>query len=127
MSIAKLSQLAKSLRDIPVRVAQNIASSVAPDLTNMARASFDAGQTVYGDARPTGKEGNALTLRRTGALRSGVRFTAIGTRLRAVLTVRYARYMVKYGILPRGGSKIHVAWQESISNTAKDEIQKAVA
>lgn len=122
MDLSKLNRMAKALRKLPLTVQRVAATKTAPDITSRARASFESGETVFGTARPTGVDGQALTLHRTGRLLSGVKFTAIGTRVRAVLSVFYARYNVKYGILPRGRGYMPVSWRESIKTIINDAI-----
>jgi hypothetical protein len=123
-----LRKLAKSLRDKPVVAQQNIASRVAPVITAMAGSSYDGGQTVYGDARPTGVNGNALDLVVTGKTRSTVVFKAIGTIVRAVLGTKYARYLIgKYRILPIGNAAMPFSWQSRIRTIANEELSKHYA
>lgn len=124
---SQLKRLSKTLKSLgtSTRLAQKVAAGVAPDLTGRARASFEGGQTAYDTVRPPGKSG-AVSLRKTGKLFSTLLFVAIGTRVRAVLGVPYARYLLKFGILPRGGSKLPSAWVQAIKERAGAEIQKAI-
>lgn len=123
---SKLSKLAASLRQQPVVLAQKIAAQVAPGVTAKAQQAYSAGQTVYGDARPTGAAGNALTLVQSGATQGSLRFVAIGTRVRVALGTRYAKYLIgKYRILPSGA--LPVAWRDAIAALARTEIEKGVA
>ena len=125
-NIGKLRDLAKRLQSIPTTVAQNVARAVAPELTSVARADFDAGRTAYGAARPLGKGGQALSLVKSGITQGSIRFVDIGTRVRAVLGARYAKYLVgKYGILPKG--PLPRAWATTIDATARAEIAKGLA
>lgn len=97
--------------------ASRVAREVAPALTAAARAAYDSGTTVYGGARPSGVRG-PVKLVRTGALRSMIAFAAIGSLVRAVLAVPYARYMIgRFGIMPSGDrSAIPPAWRALIRN-----------
>jgi hypothetical protein len=123
---AKLSKLAATLRGIPTVVVQRIAAKVAPRLTALAAASFAAGQNAYGQAWPAGVNGQALTLRRTGALASKLSFVAIGTRVRAVLGVPYARYIIgRFAVLP--GRALPTAWSSDIGATVRKEIAAELA
>lgn len=123
--VSKLTRLAKALKEIPTQVAAKVATAVAPALTDKATAAFDAGVTPYGDAWPLGVDGQTLTLRKTGALERGLRFVAFGTRVRAVLGVKYAKYYMGR-ILPRGGTALPVGWSQSIRATANEEIRAAL-
>lgn len=111
---ASLRQLAQRLKALPTVVAQDIAAAVAPKLTSLAQASYAGGTTVYGDARPAGKDGRALDLIMTGATQERVRFAAVGTVVRAVLPTRYAKFLIgKYRILPMGA--MPTAWSDAIA------------
>lgn len=118
--------MAAALRKLPVTLAQDVASKAAPDLTARARASFEAGETVYGTARQPGKDGHAVTLHKTGKLLATILFKAIGKRVRAVLGVPYARYNVRFGILPRGGSAMPTDWAEGIAKLTKEAIERTL-
>jgi len=111
-----------SLRDLkarvlklPTTVAAAVAKDAAPLLSSLAQASFDAGETVYGDARPEGKRG-PVKLYRTGLTRRSLRFSAEGTKLRAVLSAPYMRFLIgKYRVLPVGErSALPVKWQRAL-------------
>jgi hypothetical protein len=120
---ATLRELAKSLKRLPVVVAQDVAAKVAPVITGLAQASYSGGQTVYGDARPEGKHG-PLDLVVSGDTQGAVRFVAIGTVVRAVLPTPYAKFLVgKYRILPMG--EMPVAWSTAIGAAANDVISRA--
>lgn len=121
---ASLRDLAKNLKTLPVTLAQDVAADVAPEITSRAAGAYDAGVTVYGDARPAGVHGNALSLVASGRTRSTVRFVAIGTVVRCVLGTRWSRYLIgKYGILPNG--RLPTAWSEAIARRAKARIGQA--
>lgn len=123
--LSKLSRLASAMRKLPVRLSQQVAAQVAPDLTGLTRAAFDGGRSVYGEARGPGVDGSTLTLRKTGALASKLQFTAIGTRVRAVLSVKYAKYHIHRGILP-SRHRLPVAWQQAIRDAAEAQIRKGL-
>lgn len=99
-----------------------VAAKVSPTLTRMIRAARAAGQTVYGDPRPEGHHG-AVTLHKTGALDAMLAFQAIGSATRVALTLPYAKYLIKFGILPRGGSARPVEWDKAIDKVAVAEIE----
>jgi hypothetical protein len=121
--VSKLKRLSKTLQQLPTTLGAEVAKKVAPDLTGRAQASFRAGESVYGDPRPTRKDGSEMTLVKSGRLLSNIRFVSVGTRVRAALNVRYAKYYIRFGILPRGGAKVPTAWAESINRTAAAAIR----
>lgn len=122
---AKLSQLAGALRKLPTRLAQTVAGRVAPAISARAASAYSSGRTVYGDARPLGVQGNALTLMQSGRTQSLLRFVAVGTIVRCVLGTRYAKYLIgKYRILPMGS--LPITWQQEIGDVARQEIRKGL-
>lgn len=121
-SLDGYGRVRRQLETLPT-VLEPIAERAASEINRALLSSFDAGQTVYGGARPANKDGSARTLYRTGALRSGLRFVRTGTKLRCVLGVRYARYRVKDGVLPFG-RRLPQAWDKAIAKVADDEIRR---
>lgn len=115
-------EFSSRLRKIPsVANAERIAKIAAGVLTEKVQASFAAGETAYGDGRPSGKSG-PLSLVKTGTTRDHLVFSATGRQVRAVLSTKYARYLVgKYSVLPNGGAAIPFQWQDAL-----DEISKRV-
>jgi hypothetical protein len=106
-----LRAFAKGLRALPRVAAVKVAQRAAASLTGALTGSFDSGLTAYDEPRPLGSRGNRLTLRQTGRLRSLLRMVYDGsTRLRAALTVPYARYQIRFGVLPRGGDAMPAKW-----------------
>lgn len=125
-NVGKLRDLRRRLTELPKVVAVNVAKAVAPKLTGTALADFAAGRTAYGEARPLGKKGNALTLVQSGATQALMRFVSVGTLVRVALATRYAKYLVgKYKILP--GAKLPAAWSRDIGDTARAEITRGLA
>ncbi len=111
--LGKIHSFKAALRDMPRTLAADVAKRAAPAMTDLTQASFDSGQTVYGDARPRGAEGQPLTLRKTGATEAQMRFVSVGTIVRCVLGPKYARYLIgKYSILPNGA--MPVKWAERL-------------
>lgn len=109
----KLTTFAAKLRALPVTMAAAVASEAAPAMTGLTQGAYSGGQTVYGDARPRGVDGQPLTLHKTGATEAGLRFVSIGTIVRCVLPNKYQRYLIRYGILPNGG--MPAAWRAKLA------------
>lgn len=116
-ALRALRQRIKRLPDVQ----EAIATKAAPAITAQARASFDAGQTVFGDRRPSGNR-----LVQTGRMRSQIRFVRTGRKIRCVIGVRYARFHIRDGILPRGGTPMPVKWQLQLRDIAETEISERV-
>jgi hypothetical protein len=98
-----LGKLKANLRALPVSIAHEVAASAAPGLTQRTRGAFNSGQTVYGEARPAGVNGEPLSLEQTGATKKTLQFVANGRIVRCVLGTPYAKYLIgKYKVLPNG-------------------------
>jgi hypothetical protein len=102
---------------MPRTVAVDVAKRAAPELTGLTQDAFSAGQNVYGGARPPGVDGEPLSLKKTGATEQQLRFVQIGTVVRCVLGPKYARYLIRYGILPNGA--IPVGWTRKLNDLVK--------
>lgn len=123
--LSQLSRIAASLRKAgSVQTAQKVASEMAVDYTERARTAFQAGQSVYGDAR-VGKHGGTPTLYRTGKLFGSIVYRSIGTIVRTVLGVPYARFNIRFGILPR--KTLPTAWAEAARKKIGEIINEALA
>lgn len=110
-------------------LAARVASRVAPVLTGLAQRAYDARQSPYGVPWGPGKGGDSLDLHETGALRAkALTYTASGPRIRAsIMSVRYGRYHIHRGILPRSGQQMPVAWQRVVTDIAREEIGAELA
>jgi hypothetical protein len=117
--IGKIRTLERAIRELPRVVGAQLATASATTITTLARQTFAAGQNAYGDTWAPGYDGKRVDLRETGRLASGVKYVAIGTRLRAALPVDYAKFVVgKRPIFPTG--KLPLAYSEALrANAAK--------
>lgn len=114
-----LRDLAARMRDMSKTVAQNVASGVAPLLTDRGQQSYSSGATVYNEPRPQGVNGNTLDLVVTGNTQRLMRFASIGTQVRCSLGTPYAKYLIgKYRILPNG--PLPVAWAADIRRKVEE-------
>ena len=121
--LSKLRALEKSLRELPRVVGAKVAAASAATITTMARATFAAGENAYGDEWEPGADGERVTLRKSGRL-AQFAYVAIGTRLRAQLGPKYARYQVgKRPILPRNGARLPVAYVATLRAKAGEIIR----
>jgi len=125
-----LKQLGAKLASLPKTVQAEVARQGAPVITALAQTAFDGGQTVYGDARPNGVGGDALSLVASGATRRSLAFAATGTQMRCTLGPRHMRYLVgKYKILPNNAIPFRwrAALSEIVQRVARQEADKAMA
>jgi hypothetical protein len=128
--LGTLRALKNSIAGMPVSLSHAVAARVAPELTSQAQASYDAGVTVYGTARPASiVDGHPLDLVQSGAVRRDMKFNALGTKVTVTLGPRYAKYLVgKYVILPIGDrSAIPAPWVAAVDRIVKEEADKYVA
>jgi len=127
-NVRGLQGLRARLKAIPATAALETARQGAPAITGEAGGAYDAGLTVYGSARPQGRRG-FLTLVRSGATRSMMRFVSDGTTtIRASLGTRYAKYLIgKYQILPSGGgAALPASWKQRLSDISMRICGEAV-
>jgi hypothetical protein len=115
----RLGELAQVFRQLPAKLAEDTAKRGAPKITADLQGNFDGGQSAYG--KPfTGKAGNALTLKKSGATNAALRFTYAGTVMRTPALPGYARYLIgRYGILPSGRQALPPAWRALLAETAR--------
>lgn len=125
-NIRSLKGLRKRLAKMPTVMAQKVATRTARALSSELRSAFAAGRTVYGESRPTGTQGNKLDLKVTGKTSGSLRFVAIGTLVRAQLTTKYARYLIRFGIMPNAGAAMPVAWSRIIELISLEELRAGV-
>jgi len=118
-----LKDFSASLRRLPTVVAMKVAAAAAPRLTEAAQSTFESGETPYGVGWAPGSDGKAVTLRRSGALQRGVRYVAIGTRLRLALTTSYAKYVVgTRPVTPRQGAALPEAYSAALAAATREVI-----
>jgi hypothetical protein len=123
-----LREFTKDLQSLPRTAAIKVARKASASLTGAITSSFDAGQTAYDEPRPLGSAGNKLTLRKTDTVRGMLRMAYDGgTRLRAVLATKYARYLIRFGILPRGGDAMPRKWSQLLARDTDDVLTREAA
>lgn len=119
----QLASIVERLRSLPT-VTAKVAARVAPRLSELAAEAYDARRSVYGEPWGTGESGDPIDLYESGTLKGrALGYLAAGRTVRAsVSTVKYARYQIKRGILPRGGAKLPPAWEAEIRRIAGEEL-----
>ncbi len=115
---AAMRGLIGKLKNFPMTLAAEVAGKAAPDLTGLTQQAFSSHRSVYGEARPVSKvTGEPLSLVASGDTERSLRFIAVGTRVRAALSEKYQRYLIRYGILPNGA--IPAGWREHLDGLVK--------
>lgn len=124
-NVKSLRELEKRLRRVGSHATgARIAQLGAVALTKQAQSDFDSGNDAYGGARPDGVRG-PVTLVRKGTLRSFLKFAATGLRMRVVLAVPYAKFMIgRFNVLPRGGSAIPAKWSSELKRVTHQVLDE---
>lgn len=123
-NIGSIAKFSSALRRLPVVVAQRVTAASAPAITTEAQATFSAGADAYGVAWAPSASGDRVTLTRTGALAKYVRYVAIGTKLRVVLGVPYAKYQIgRRPIFPRQGGVLPASYVRTLAKHADAVIR----
>lgn len=126
-STASLKKFAASLRELPRVVGHRVAAECAPVLTALVIETSRASEDAYGAAWAPGESGQVVTLRKSGALLDGVRYVAIGQRLRLALTARYAKYQVgRRPVAPKPGEPLPPAYAGALRDTSRRVIREAL-
>ena len=125
--MSSLKDLSISLRRLPITLAADVARASADTMTALAQRTFDSSANAYGIAWIPGAEGQEITLRKSGALARGIRYVAIGTKLRMALTVRYAKYQVgKRRVAPGQGEPLPKDYADALKAAAAKAISEAL-
>lgn len=110
-------------------LAANVAKRVAPALSGLAQEAYESQRGVNGESFGISSvDGHKLDLKKTGTLEAkAIKYEAIGTKVRATVgSIRYARFHIKRGLLPRGGAALPAGWEGTIRRIADEETAKAV-
>ena len=104
---------------MPRVVALRVAAEAAPKVTELAKQTFDASETPYGEDWAPGKKGQKVTLRKSGDLARYIKYVAIGTKLRVALGVRYAKYQIgKRPVFPRQAGDLPDSYVQALQRLA---------
>lgn len=118
-NLGDLRGLKRNLKAMPITMAHDVARRSAPAMTEETQKAFNSNQSVYGETRPLGVDGNPLTLFKTGTVQRLLAFVQTGTLLRAILGPDYSRYLIgKYGILPNGA--LPAKWSQRLSTIVSE-------
>lgn len=115
---AALRDLRKRIASLP-EVNAAIARKAAAPVSAAFQSDFAGRRSPYG--QPWRTKGRAVSLEKSGRLRSSLRFAPIGTRLRFALSVPYGRFQLWRGFAP-SGKAIPAEWEPIIARIATAEI-----
>lgn len=120
-----LSKFAADIRRLPKVVAQKVAAEAAPELTKLAKATFDASANAYGVPWKPGDKGQIVTLRKTGALERFLTYVAIGTRIRVALGVPYAKYQIgRRPVFPAQSGELPPEYAQALERAAVRVVRR---
>lgn len=123
-----LADFSKKLAALSRVVAIKVAAAAAPALTEAARATFNAGEDAFGASWAPGADGASVTLKKSGALASGITYVAIGTKLRVKLGVGYAKYQLgKRPAFPRQGDPLPASYTAALASATARVITAEVS
>lgn len=124
-NVASLAKFSADLRRLPRVVAQKVAEEAAPVLTALVKQTFDASEDAFGNSWAPGEDGQKVTLKKSGELARRIQYTAIGTKLRLLLAVPYAKYQVgRRPVAPTQGGKLPIEYASALERTAVDVCRK---
>lgn len=113
----------KKLLAMDKTVAAKVADRGAAAITQLARASYDSGRSVYGESFP-----NGWTLKDSGDTRKFVAYKSDGgTKIRCAINTPYAIYLIRYGVLPNSGAAMPASWQVKLKQITDEEMDKVVS
>lgn len=120
--IRKLRDLERAIKyELPLVIGEKVATACAHVISTMARATFEASEDAFGEPWQLSDTGDVVDLNESGALASGVRYTAIGTKLRAQLGPKYAKYQVGLrAVFPR--SALPMDYVKAIDKISREII-----
>lgn len=126
--MSSLADFSRKLQALPRVVAIKIAEAAAPAVTAAARATFDAGQDAFGVAWLPSPTGESVTLKKSGALASGITYVATGTKLRVKLGVAYAKYQLgRRPAFPRQGDPLPASYSAALEAATAKVIAEEVS
>jgi hypothetical protein len=126
-NIGTLRNLQRNMENLPRVLAGKVCLAAVNVITQRAQSTFAAGQNAYGDPWVSGYDGRAVTLRKSGALASGVKYVSFGTRMRSVLGAAHAKYQVgRRPVLPTGAlpPSYDATLQDAVGRVAAAELAR---
>ena len=115
------------LRELSRVVAMRIAAEAAPILSGLVEETTSSSADAFGVSWSPGADGRSVTLRKSGAMLSALRYVAIGTRLRISLTTRYAKFQLgRRPVAPMQGEALPTAYAEALAETSRRVLAEAL-
>lgn len=125
--LSSLKKFSAALRELPRVLAQKVATAAAPALTEVALATFNAGEDAFGITWAPGANGQHVTLRKSGGIAGGVFYVAIGTKIRVRLGVPWAKYQLgKRPIFPKQGEVLPKPYVDALTKSTGEVIRTAL-
>lgn len=126
MSTETIRRFGRKLEELPVLLAQNVATASAEKISELGRQTFEQGQDAYGTPWAPGADGKPVDLEESGALKARLSYKATGRKIRSELGVNYAKFQIgKRNVYPRDGA-LPPAYVETLTETTQNEARKAL-
>jgi hypothetical protein len=123
-STQSIKDFAAKLRALPRVVGMRVAQQAAPVLTSLVGSTTSASADSFGVPWSPGSDGQRVTLRKSGAMLSNLRYVAIGTRMRLALTTSYAKYQLgRRPVAPKQGEGLPAAYSAALHAVARLVIE----
>ena len=126
--LSSLKKFASNLRTMPKVVAQKVAATSSPKLTDTTRLTFAAGQDPYGVAWAPSRTGDKVTLVASGALAKALAYTSTGTIIRLKPLPAYAKYQIgKRRVAPAQGGALPPDFRTVLVNATNAVIRQELS
>lgn len=108
-----------------IEIARDVAERACAPLTELAQKAFASGETVYGQARPSGKHGPVTLIGKNKAIVSGLRFFSAGSiRIMARLNGKETNINKRFGYLPYVNDTLPYDWTKAIQKVWLDVMKE---
>ena len=128
LNVSSLKKFSENLRGLSRTLAVKVAATAADEITSLARDTFSQSADPYGVPWTPGFDGRDVTLRKSGALLSTIRYVAIGTKLRVALGVAYAKYQIgRRPVFPTQGGLLPKSYSATLERVTREVCAAALA
>lgn len=127
LNVSSLRKFSDNLRGLSKTLGIEVAQRAASEITALAQSTFAQSEDAYGVPWVPGFDGRDVTLRKSGALASTIRYVAIGTKLRVALGVAYAKYQIgKRPVFPTQDGVLPASYSRTLERVTQEVAQEAL-
>jgi hypothetical protein len=121
-AISTIAAFSKRLQELPRTLAIRVAAAAAPKLTAAMRATMAARSDAFGDSWIPTKDGAPLKFHERGDLTRVTRYVAIGTKIRVVLSVAWAKFQIgRRPIAPKQGESLPTEYRKALAAATTEQ------